>query len=83
MDGWIDIQKCPLINIIVTSSEGPFFLKAVDCSGKHKDASFQFELLQETIENVGPDSVVHVVIDATTICKSIGLLIQSRYQHIF
>jgi hypothetical protein len=33
MDGWTDIRKRPLINIIVTSSEGPFFLKVVDCSG--------------------------------------------------
>ena len=79
MDGWIDIRKRPLINIIVTSSEGPFFLKAVHYFGKHKDASFQFELLRETIEDVGSDSVVQVVTDATAICRSIRLLIQSTY----
>lgn len=83
MDGWTDIRKRPLINIIVTSSEGPFFLKAVDCSGKRKDASFQFELLREAIEDVGPDSVVQVVTDAAAVCRSAGLLIQNKYQHIF
>ena len=31
MDGWIDITKRPLINIIVTCIDGPFFLRAVNC----------------------------------------------------
>ena len=45
MDGWTNIAKCPLINIIVTCRKGPFFLRAIDCSGKHKDATFLFDLL--------------------------------------
>ena len=40
MDGWTDIRNCPLINIIITCTEGPFFLKAVDCSRHRKDADF-------------------------------------------
>ena len=83
MDGWIDIQKCILINIIVTSAKGPFFLKVVEYFGKRKDASFQFELLREAIEDVGPDSVVEVVTNAAAVRRSAGLLIQSKYQHIF
>jgi hypothetical protein len=75
MDGWIDIAKCPLINIIVTCREGHFFLRAIDCSGKRKDATFQFELLRDAIEDVGPINVVHVVTDATTMCRSTRLLI--------
>ena len=40
MDGWKNIQKRPLLNIIVTSPKGPYFLRAIDCSGKMKDATF-------------------------------------------
>ena len=58
MDGWTDITKRPLINIIVTCVDGPFFLRAIDCSGKRKDAAFQFELLRDAIEEVGPENVV-------------------------
>ena len=83
MDGWTDIAKRPLINIIVTSTAGPFFLRAIDCSGKRKDASFQYELLRDAIEDVGVDNVVQVVTDAAAVCRSAGLLIQSRYQHIY
>ena len=83
MDGWTDIRKCPLINIIVTSSEGPFFLKVVHYSGKRKDASFQLELLREAIEDVGLDNIVQVVADVVTVCRLAGLLIQNWYQHSF
>ena len=83
MDGWTDIAKRPLINIIVTCREGPFFLRAIDCSGKRKDAAFQFELLRDAIEEVGPINVVQVVTDAAAVCRSAGLLIQDKYRHIF
>ena len=83
MDGWTDITKRPLINIIVTCVDGPFFLRAIDCSGKRKDAAFQFELLRDAIEEVGPENVVQVVTDAATVCRSAGLLVQSTYRHIF
>ena len=83
MYGWIDITKRPLINIIVTCINVPFFLKFVDCSRKHKDATFQFEPLREAIEEVGLENVMQVVTDITTICRSIGSLVQNRYRHIF
>ena len=83
MDGWTDITKRPLINIIVTCIDGPFFLRAIDCSGKRKDATFQFELLRDAIEEVGPNNVVQVVTDAAAVCRSAGLLVQSTYRHIF
>jgi hypothetical protein len=58
------------VNIIVTSSGGPYFLRAIDCSGKHKDASFMFEVLKDAIDEVGPLSVVHVITYATLVCKA-------------
>lgn len=61
MDGWTDIRQRPLINIMVSCSEGPYFLRAVDCSGKKKDAEFQFLLLKEAIEEVGSSNVVQVI----------------------
>lgn len=83
MGGWTNICKFPLINIIVTSAVGSFFLIVVDCYGNQKDATFPFELLCEYIEDVGVDNMVQDVTDATTICKSIGLLIQRKHQHIY
>ena len=67
MDGWTDISHRPLINIMVTCTEGPYFLKAVDCTGHRKDADFQFHVLREAIEEVGPQNVVQVVTNATRV----------------
>ena len=83
MDGWTDIQHRPLLNIIVTSPAGPYFLRAIDCSGKLKDATFMFEVLKDAIDEIGPSNVVHIITDAAPVCKAAGLMVQSRYKHIF
>lgn len=76
-------MKCPLITIIATFVAKSFFIRAIDCSRKHKDAIFKFKLLRDAIEEVGPTSVVQIVTNATTMCRSARLLVQSRYRHIF
>jgi hypothetical protein len=83
MDGWTDIQQSPLLNIIVTSSTRPYFLREIDCSGKLKDATFMFEVLKDAIDEVGPSNVVHVITYATLVCRAARLMVQSRYKHIF
>lgn len=54
MDSWTNIQQRPLLNIIITFPTGPYFLREIDCTGKRKDATFQYELLREAIEEIGP-----------------------------
>ncbi|KAH9329297.1 hypothetical protein KI387_001405 [Taxus chinensis] len=83
MDGWTDIRHHPLINIIVSCREGPYFLRAVDCSGKKKDAEFQFTILRDAIEEVGPANVVQVITDAAYVCRAAGKLVEAHYQHIY
>lgn len=67
MDVWTDIQQNPLLNIIVTSPTRPYFLRAVDCSGKLKDATFMFEVLKKEIDELGPSNVIHVITDVTLV----------------
>eukprot|EP01018_Ginkgo_biloba_P013676 Gb_30773 [translate_table: standard] len=40
MDGWTDICNRPLLNTIVSSTSRPYFLRAIDCSGKEKNTFF-------------------------------------------
>eukprot|EP01018_Ginkgo_biloba_P007052 Gb_29361 [translate_table: standard] len=83
MDGWIDIRNCPLLNIIVSSISGPYFLRAIDCSGKEKNTFFMRDVLSGAIEEVGVSNVVQVITDAALVCKVAGLLVQTKYKHIF
>ena len=59
------------------------FLKAVDCEGQVKDAEFISCILIDAIESVGLDNVVQVVTDNAKVCRAAGIIIESRYDHIF
>ena len=83
MDGWTHVRHRPLINIIVTSPAGSYFLKAIYCSGKKKDAEFQFTILRDAIEEVGSSSVVQVITNFAPVCKSTGMMMEGAYRHIF
>lgn len=82
-DGWKDCKNRPLINVIVVSPKGAMFLKAVDCEGKIKDASFIANILIESIEMVGPENVVQVIMDNAKNCRAVGAIVEASYGHIF
>eukprot|EP01018_Ginkgo_biloba_P003016 Gb_18531 [translate_table: standard] len=83
MDGWIDIRNHPLLNIIVSSTSGPYFLRAIDCSRKENNTFFLWDVLSGAIDEVGVSNVVQVITDAAPVCKVAGLLVQKKYKHIF
>ena len=68
-DGWTDPTRHPLINFMVSSQNGPVFLKAVDALGKYKDAHFMGELFIKTIEEVGVDSCVQMHLFARPLAR--------------
>ena len=59
------------------------FLKEVDCEGQVKVAEFISRILIDAIESVGSDNVVQVVTDNAKVCKAVGIIVESRYDHIF
>jgi hypothetical protein len=83
MDGSTSIQQRPLLNIISASPKGPYFLREIDCSRKMRDATFQFEVLKDAIEEISPTNVVQVITDVASLCRFAGLMIQRRYTHLF
>lgn len=59
------------------------FLKAKDYLGEVKDAQFIVDVIIKSIEKIGPKRVAQVITDNAPVCKSIGLIIDERYDHIF
>jgi hypothetical protein len=57
-DGWSDVRRRPLLNLLVVSPKGELFLKAVDTCGEVKDATFIAARLTEAIHEVGAENVV-------------------------
>ena len=59
------------------------FLTAEDYSGEVKDAHFIADVIMKAIEQMGCSKVVQVITDIALVCKVAGLIIESRYDHIF
>jgi len=60
-DGWSDIKKRPIINILVSCCTGTTFLRAIDASGAPRiDAKYVFGHIKQAILDVGKENVVQV-----------------------
>jgi hypothetical protein len=82
-NGWTNASRHPLINFMVSSLNGPIFLKAVDALGKYKDAQYMGELFIKVIEDVGVDSCVQIITDNVPGRKAAGMVVEAKYPEIF
>ena len=82
-DGWMDPTCHPLINVMVSSQNGPVFLKTMDALRKYKDAHFMGELFIKIIEEVGVDSCVQIIMDNEHVRKVTSMIMETKYPHVF
>jgi hypothetical protein len=82
-DGWTDRRGRHLINFLVSSPEGTFFLESVDASSKVHDAPMLADLLQQRIDLIGRDKVVQVVTDNGANYKAACKLLMERIPTLF
>ncbi len=81
-DGWFDVRKPPLLNLLVISPKGEMFLKAVDTGGETKDAAYIAGQLIDCIREVGADNVIQVVTDSAVVYKAAGRLVEQEFSWI-
>jgi hypothetical protein len=81
-DGWFDVRKSPLLNLLVVSPKGEMFLKAVDTGGETKDAAYIARQLIDCIREVGANSVIQVVTNSAAVCKAAGRLVEQEFSWI-
>jgi proline dehydrogenase len=60
-DGWTDRRGRHLINFLVNSPAGTFFLESVNASSEITDAQMLAALLEKRIDAIGRDKVVQIV----------------------
>ncbi|XP_066374973.1 uncharacterized protein [Miscanthus floridulus] len=82
-DGWTDMRGRHLINFLVNSPEGMYFLESVDASSQVHSAIMLADLLQEKIEDIGKDNVVQVVTDNGANYKATGKILMDRIPTLF
>lgn len=81
-DGWSDVQRRPILNILLVTPSGATFLNSVDSSGQVKDAHFIAEVISAAIEKVGPQQIVQVITDSASNCKASWDIIKENYPHV-
>ncbi|XP_024174214.2 uncharacterized protein LOC112179962 [Rosa chinensis] len=62
-DGWTGPTKMSILNFMVYSKGSTVFLKSIDASHMKKNAQYIELLLDEIIQDVGPENVVRIVTD--------------------
>ena len=82
-DGWTDRRGRHLINFLVNSPEGTFFLESVDASSEAHDAYMLADLLEKRIEEIGKEKVVQVITDNGANYKAAGKHLMERIPSLF
>lgn len=62
-DGWDDVNRRPLMNVMMTCPTGDVFLGSIDTTGQTKSATYIADELKVFIEKVGPEHVTTVCTD--------------------
>ena len=82
-DGWSDKRGRHLINFLVNSPEGTYFLGSVDASSEIQDAFMLANLLENKINEIGKDKVVQVITNNGANYKAAGRILMDRIPSIF
>ena len=78
-DGWTDIRGRTLLNFLVHCPRGTMFMRSVDASAHVKDAVLLCGLLDEFIQEIGPQHVVQVITDNLVNYVDAGRMLMARY----
>ncbi|XP_061988373.1 uncharacterized protein LOC133706829 [Rosa rugosa] len=71
-DGWTDGKSRVILNFLVNSPRGTWFLKSVDASDTIKNGELMLNYLDSVVEEVGEENVVQIVTDNASNYKWAG-----------
>ncbi|XP_073307014.1 uncharacterized protein [Primulina huaijiensis] len=82
-DGWSTRNKHPIINFMIYCDRNMIFHSSVDCTNKRKTTDFILSLLNNVIDDIGEENVVHVVTDSESANKAAGQKLMIEKPHMF
>ena len=75
-DGWSNVQRKPLINIMIVSPRGETFVRGADFAGSIKSGPYIVDVISSVIDEVGASNVVQVVMDKAKNCRHAGKILK-------
>ena len=82
-DGWTNMRGRTLLNFLVHCPKGTMFMRSMDASAHVKDAALLCGLLDEFIQEIGPQHVVQVIMDNAANYVAAGRMLMARYPTLF
>ncbi|KAK9939253.1 hypothetical protein M0R45_015956 [Rubus argutus] len=82
-DGWTDGKSRVLINFLVNSPAGTWFLKSIDASGSIKNGSLMFKYLDDVVREVGEDNVVQIITNNASNYKNAGTRLMEKREKLW
>lgn len=71
---------------MAATENGPMFLnvlRAANCEGELKEMFHIANLIKNVILEVGPQNIVQVITGNASVYKTVGMIIETRFPHIF
>ena len=82
LDSWTDGKNRCLINFLVNSPIGTWFLKSIDASNTITNGELMFKHLNEVIEEIGEENVVQVITDNASNYVNVGRRLMEKNEKI-
>ena len=82
-DDWSNVQRKPLVNVMIVSPRGETFVRAIDSHSLIKSGLFIADILTTVIEEVDPQSVVQILMDNAKNLKNANKILKRWYPHVY
>nr|KYP37329.1 hypothetical protein KK1_041470 [Cajanus cajan] len=82
-DEWTDGRRRTILNFLVNSPLGTIFLKSIDASKICKTIDKIFKMLDDVVEEVGEENVVHIVTDNAANYKAAGEMLMKKRTKLY
>lgn len=83
LDGWTDGKNRVLLNFLVNSPRGTWFLKSVDGSDTIKYEDLMFKYLDDVVEEIGEKNVVQVITINASNYKNAGKKLMEKRKKLW
>ncbi|XP_009368889.2 uncharacterized protein LOC103958368 [Pyrus x bretschneideri] len=83
LDGWSDGKSMCLINFLINSPQGTWFLKSVDASASIKNEDLLYGYLDDVIQEIGEENVVQVISDNASNYKNARAKLMERKEKLW
>jgi hypothetical protein len=82
-DAWSDKKRRSIMNVCTNCADGTSFISSKEMSDVSHTSEVIFELVDKSIEDIGPDDVVQVVTDNASNNMGAKKLLHVKRPHIF